>query len=319
MFRGRKFIIILLLGITGLVLLTSVSVPIQFSSTARVPYSLDRTMDQFRSTAQLSKWFYPFLTADPSTVGQLTGSSIGLYTDEDQVELIKAIPGTVELAVETAEMKNYYTFHISADPSNRKHCIVDLSVYRTIWKRWFDQDPTDELVVKSLKELEAFTNNTERFYGVAIKKELITDSCYLFMTAQVTDSSKAGVSKQLFDSLVHYITTQEQDWKGRRIFYEQPGDSAQLAIFTGTVVPCSMLTSAALGIGQKKLPAGKHQLTAVYQGSYKNISQVYKALDQYRKDYSLVGMMLPFEDFLSPGYGFRPDDFVKIKVCLPVL
>ena len=80
-----------------------------------------------------------------------------------------------------------------------------------------------------------------------------------------------------------------------------------------------MPTSAALGIGQKKLPSGKEQLTAVYEGPYKDIHLAYKAMDQYRKDYSLVGLMLPFEDFLSPGYGYAPDDTVKIKICLPVL
>ncbi|MCF1716170.1 hypothetical protein L0U88_16130 [Flavihumibacter sp. RY-1] len=300
MLKGRKFIIILLLGMTGLVLLSSVSVPIQFSSRAKVPYSLDRTMDQFRSTDQLAKWFLK-------------------NSDEDKVEVISSKPGTIEMEVETEEMSREYSIHISADPANRKHCIVDLSVYRTIWKRWFDPDPTDELVVASLKELEAFTNDTQRFYGYAINKEQITDSCYLFMTAHVTDSTKAMVTKQLFDSLSHYIQTQEQDWNGRRIFYEQPGDSSQLNIFTGTVVTCSMPTSAALGIGQKKLPSGKEQLTAVYEGPYKDIHLVYKAMDQYRKDYSLVGLMLPFEDFLSPGYGYAPDDTVKIKICLPVL
>ncbi len=300
MLKGRKFIIILLLGITGLVLLTSVSVPIQFSSKAKVPYSLDRTMDQFTVDSQLNKWF---LKAE----------------QDDNIELIEAQPGTVELAVETQELKKKYTFHISADPQNRKHCIVDLSVYRTIWKRWFDPDPTDELVVANLKELEAFTNDTERFYGYVINKELITDSCYLFMAAHVMDSTKAKVTKQLFDSLVQYIQKQEHDWNGRRIFYAQPGDSAQLNIFTGTVVTCSLPTSATLGIGQKKLPFGKQQLSAVYEGPYKDIQLVYKALDQYRKDYSLVGLMLPFEDFLSPGYGYEPDELVRIKVCYPIL
>ena len=298
--KGRKFIIILLLGITGLILLSSVSVPIQFSSKAKVPYTLDRTMEQFSSDTQLKKWF---LKAEK----------------EDRVELIEVKPGTVKLSVETQGLQKNYTFHISADLQNRKYCIVDLSVYRTIWKRWFDPDPTDELMVASLKELEAFTNNTQRFYGYDIKKEPITDSCYLFMTAHVTDSTRAIVTKQLFDSLTHYIQVKEQDWHGRRIFYEQPGDSAQLNIFIGTVVTCSLPTSAALGIGQKKLPSGKQQLTAVYEGPYKDIHLVYKAMDQYRKDYSLVGLMLPFEDFLSPGYGYAPDELVRIKVCYPIL
>lgn len=300
MLKGRKFIIILLLGITGLILLSSVAVPIQFSSKAKVPYSLDRTMDQFRSDTQLNKWFLK-------------------SEQEDKVELMEAKPGTVKLLVETQELQKKYTFHISADPQNRKHCIVDLSMYRTIWKRWFDPDPTDELVVASLKELEVFTNDTQRFYGYVISKEPITDSCYLFMTAQVTDSTKTTVTRQLFDSLIQYIQTQKQEWKGRRIYYEQAGDSSNFTIFTGAVVSCSVETNAALGIGRKTLPAGNQRLSVLYEGPYKNIRLVYKALDQYRKDYSLVGLRLPFEDFLSPGYGYAPDELVRIKVCYPIL
>jgi hypothetical protein len=319
MLKGRKFIIILLLGVTGLVLLTSVSVPIQFSATAKVPYSLNRTMDQFRTAEQLRKWFHPFVNADSSEIGKLDGERSGLYMDGHGIELVADKPGHIVLAIETDDIERRVDFSISADPSVKGHCLVEASVYRTIWKRWIDPDPIDQQVVNSLKELEAFTNDTQRFYGFVIKKEEITDSCYLFMTKTILPDEKAAATTQLFDSLINHIKTHPVEWSGRRIFYQQPTDSGRINIFTGVVVSCILERQVALGIGQKKLPAGKQMLTAEFKGVYKDIDKVYKAIDQYRKDYSLVGYMLPFEDLLSPGFGFQPEDKIRIKLCYPIL
>lgn len=319
MLKGRKFIIILFLGLTGLVLLSSVLVPIQFSSKARVPYSLERTMDQFRSAKQLVKWFHPFVHTHPSELGRLTGGAIGLYSNDKQVELISEVPGKIELAVETKQLKRSYTFLISADPENRKHSIVELVVYRSVWKRWFDPAPTDELAVSSLKELEAFTNDTERFYGYKIQEEAVQDSSFLFLSATIRQDEKAGNTKLLFDSLVNYLKSENVEWKGRRIYYEQPVDSLHTTIFTGVAVPDSLRPDSSMGIGKKQLPYGNKRLTIYFDGPYRNISQAYKVLDQYRKDYSLIGYMSPFEDYLSPGYGYLPDEVVKIKICYPVI
>ncbi|KYP15558.1 GyrI-like domain-containing protein [Flavihumibacter sp. CACIAM 22H1] len=319
MLKGRKFIIILLLGITGLVLLTSVSVPIQFSSTARVPYSLTRTMDQFRTADQLRKWFHPFVNADSSEIGVLEGEKTGLFMEGHGIALASQKPGQISMAVETDDVERRVNFTISADPDAKGHCLVEASVYRTIWKRWIDPDPIDEQIVESLKELETFTNDTQRFYGFVIKRETITDSCYLFMTKTIAPDEKAAATKELFNNLIQYLKTHPVDWSGRRIYYQQPTDSNRIHIFTGVVVSCMLENHPDLGIGQKTLPAGKQMLTAEFKGAYKDIDKAYKALDQYRKDYSLVSYMLPFEDLLSPGFGFLPEDKIRVKVCLPIL
>lgn len=319
MLKGRKFIIIFFLGFTGLVLLSSVSVPIQFTSQASVPYSLDRTMDQFRSPRQLAKWFIPFSIADSANLHFRGGHEPSVSMEEYTLRLLLVKPAHIEMAVQSDGLERHYTFLMSADPEQKKNCLVKFSVYRTVWKRWIDPDPVDEQVVQSLRELEAFTTNTKRFYGFTINKETILDSSYLYLTQSVTPAEKAKSSRLLFDSLINYVHTNKVNWNGKRIFYQLPDDSGQVKIFAGVVVSCCLEENPPMGIGKKEFPVGKQMLTTEYKGPYQFINNAYKAIDQYRRDYSMPAYMVPYEDLLSPGFGFEPEDTVHIEICSPIL
>jgi effector-binding domain-containing protein len=319
MLKGRKFIAISFLGITGLVLLSSVSVPIQYSAQASVPYSLDPTTHQFQSMQQLAKWFLPYAQTNSSRLHFIDGLEPGIVMEDHSLRLLSVTPGQIDLSVEADGLEKQYSFFIRPDPKQRGKSIVKLSLFRTAWKRWIDPDPVDREVIQSLYALEAFTNDTKRVYGFPIRQTVLTDSCYLFMSETVPPEMKARRTSILFDSLIHFVHRSRVEWGGKRIYFEQHSEDNQLKVFTGVVVSCSIEEQPAKGFGRKTLPTGQKMLVTTFEGPYKEVEKAYKALEQYRRDYSLVSYITPFEDLLSPGAGYSPEDTVRINICSPIL
>jgi hypothetical protein len=318
MFKGRKFSFILLFGILSMLLLFSVSIPLSFKSKAFVPYTLDKTMQQLRMPEQLGKWFFPFANIDTALVQKITSSKPGLSVGEWKLIVENASPAQADLSLSYEGTDRIYNFIVSPDPRGNKNCIVTMPINNTFWKRMVDPDPIDEIAIRSIKNLNDFTNDTKRYYGFRIRREKVTDSSFLYITTAIRPDFKAVGVKLLFDSLMKYVTENKIRYSGKRIFYSQMREPGQLQIFASVAVNGPVKADSTDGISKKTMLIGQNLLVADYKGPYKNVSSVYKALDQYKRDYSLVSTAMPFEDFQTAGYGFQPDDSVVLKVCYPI-
>ena len=67
----------------------------------------------------------------------------------------------------------------------------------------------------------------------------------------------------------------------------------------------------------KHMPYQKNLLEAEFDGIYKNVDSVYRALEAYKEDRSLINMAIPYQKFLTPGYGFSDTQRVRINVYYP--
>lgn len=318
MLKGRKFIIILLLGVAGLLLLISVTIPFTFNTRARVPYTLDKTMEQIRLPAQLEKWFYPFADYDTLLVKKSFSPRPTLISTDFELVVENASPANATLKLTEDGNSRRFNIAILPDPGNSRSCIVKLRLKSTFWKRMIDPDPLEEVAIRSIKNLGEFTNDTRRFYGFTITRQTVTDSSYLYITATVKPDQKVYGTKLLFDSLAAFARKKNINWNGKRIFYSQLTSPEELQLFASIAINSPVDLYPAEGISKKMMPLGKSLLVADYKGDYKGVSAAFRALEQYKRDYSLVSMAIPFEDFITPGYGFAPDDLVEIKVCYPV-
>lgn len=318
MLKGRKFVIILLLGVAGMLLLISVTIPFTFSTKAMVPYSLDKTMEQVRLPAQLEKWFFPFARFDTQLIKKSLSPRPLLSTTDHELLVESSSPATAILKLTEEGNSKRFNIVILPDPQNSRSCIVKLPIRSTFWKRMIDPDPLDELAISSIKNLGEFTNDTKRFYGFHINREAVTDSSYLYITTTVKPDQKVTGTKLLFDSLAAFATKNNITWNGKRIFYSQLTSPDELQLFASIAINSAVGLNPAEGISKKMMPMGKNLLVADFRGAYKDVAAAFRALEQYKRDYSLVSMAIPFEDFKTPGYGFAPEDTVEIKVCYPV-
>lgn len=304
MLRRRKFLSVLVLGMLSLLLLLSVSVPLTFTTRAFVPFSLNKTMEQLEQPQQISKWFLP--------------ASDGIPQSEHRVSVVDAMPGYITFSLLYDGTKKQFPVVVSRDPANSRNCIVSLPVVNTLWKEFIDPDPHDDIMDNSIRNLERFTNSTRLYYGYPIARTTSTDSSSLYITTS-TDSTKcstqAGV---LLDSLIHYAALNNIRYFGKRIHYSRLQNSDSVQIFASILVNSTAEPKPSAGIIMKPVSAGKDVLVAEYSGPYRNVPAVYKALEQYKKDYALVSASVPYEEYQSPGYGFLPDDSVQLKVCIPV-
>lgn len=318
MLKGRKFVIILLLGIAGTLLLISVTIPITFNTKVKVPYTLDKTMEQLRLPVQLGKWFLPFANYDTQLVKKSFYPKPSISSTDHELVVESAKPANAVLILTENGHSKRFNISVLPDPSNSRSCIVKLPVSNTIWQRMIDPDPLDEIAISGIKNLGGFTNDTKRFYGFSIHRETVKDSSYLYKTITVRPNQKTEGTKLLFDSLISFVRNNNITWNGKRIFYSQLTGPEELQIFASIAINSPVGLYPAEGITKKMMPVGKNLLVADYKGAYKNVTAVFRALEQYKRDYSLVSMAIPFEDFKTPGYGFAPDDIVEIKVCYPV-
>jgi len=318
MLRRRKFLSVLLLGMLSLLLLISVSVPMTFTTRAFVPYSLNKTMEQLEQPLQISKWFLPFADIDTTTVTRPLGVPQRISSSTHAVSVKNAMPGYVTLALKCEGMEKQYHVIVSRDPKNNRYCIVSLPVINTLWKKFIDPDPHDDIMYRSIKNLEKFTNDTRLYYGYTIKRKKVDDSTSLYITASIGKTRCPQQARLLFDSLIHYAAANNISYSGKRIQYSRISNSDSLQIFASIIVNSSAEQNLSEGIIRKPaLPAGE-LLEAEYSGPYRDVTAVYKALEQYKKDYALVSASVPYEEYYSPGYGFLPDDSVQLKVCIPV-
>ncbi|ULQ52539.1 hypothetical protein [Flavihumibacter fluvii] len=318
MLKGRKFLSIFVLGMTSFLLLLSVSIPISFKTRAHVPFTLGKTMEQFTAVKQLNKWFLPFAEMDSSQFASEEFPATSIKGGKNEITILTAKPGSISLGFSDAGVERDYRFLVTRDPKKHNSCIVTMSLDNTIWKRMIDPDPIDEMVMHSLKNLEKFTSNTELFYGYPIYTSAITDSSFLYLTAVIDPFQKAKGTRLLFDSLFQYSRQNNISNTGKRIFSSQAMNNSELRIFTGIAINSKSKINPATGITIKKMSAGKKLLVADYKGKYKDITAVYKALEQYKRDYQLASMEIPFEEFLTPGNGYEPEDSVSVKVCYPI-
>ena len=318
MLRRRKFLSVLLLGMLSLLLLLSVSVPLTFTTRAFVPFTLNKTMEQLEQPQQISKWFLPFADMDTLLVTSNLGVSQRKQQSDHMVSVVDAMPGYVTYSLVFEGTEKRFPVVVSRDPLNGRNCIVSLPVVNTLWKEFIDPDPHDEVMDNSIRNLERFTNSTRLYYGYTIARTTATDSSSLYITTS-TDSTKfsteAGI---LLDSLIQYAALNNIQYFGKRIHYRRQQNTDSVQISASIMVNSTAEPKPSAGIIMKPVSAGKDVLVVEYSGPYRNVPAVYKALEQYKKDNSLVGASVPYEEYHSPGYGFLPDDSVQLKVCVPV-
>ncbi len=308
----------MMLGILSILLLLSVTIPITFTTVAHVPYSMDKTMEQLTTADQLSKWFLPFANLNGSRYTKSQQPSAHLKASQHELRVISARPDVAILSFRHEQEQKRYRFQVNPGKKNSRNATVSITLINTAWERFFDQQEVDKEVIQSLRNLQEFTNSTKRFYGFEIRRDKLTDSTLLFITRSVTPEQKSQATRQLFDSLTQYVQKKKIAYNGKRIFFSQLMHPGELQIFAGLSVNSNFVPSPADGISKRTLPAGKDMLVANFKGPYREVENVYKALEQYRRDHALVSAGMPFEDFQTAGYGFGPEDVVELKVCNPI-
>lgn len=281
-----------------MLVLVSVSIPINFTTRVQVPFALDKTLQLFTDDSLRQKWF-------PEQSNR-------------QMIVNKAMPGTIDLTLALDDEKQDYDLQVTRESQAQQTSTISLTLTKTLWRRFIEYDPLDATLTSSLRNLESVTNNTEKFYGFPIRQVKSADSLFLYASTVIDPDHPTEGARLLFDTLLQYAKTKGLTVSSRKIFSSQLLSSTELRIFAGIAIAVPIAIPAATGITLKQMSAGKKVLMLDYKGPYNKIALAYKALEQYKKDNQLANLDIPYEvwdDYTVPG---APDDPVHLNIYNPV-
>lgn len=292
--KKMKWILIMLTIMVALVLLL---LPSDVEVTVRVPLPLERVMAEFETTERVKKWFN---TADSG------------YT----ITIEKANPFEFIFVHEKLGKNTPLRFVVSPDTADSK---ITKIVYRYSDGIFMSEaGRLKEQVALSVRQLADSLSSTSYVYGYNIKETTVTDSSFLFQQKVVKRTEEQVATRQLFDELLAYAGKRGAGYNGVRIFYSQPMPDNRVALFGSIGVNIYTPTRPDENIQYKMMPYGKKLLIMDYEGPYGKTKELYNVLEEFKRNNNLVSMAIPFQKFLSEGYGFADSQVVKTRISYPV-
>lgn len=286
------------------------------NKTIRVPYPPFRVAEQISTPFNLSKWMLPFSAdgANPDIQNQAGHKAVRLANDS-AILTIKSVFNT-EIDLYTNGDHHGFSYQVSPDTANVGSDIT-MSYKTTLLQKWMGGGDAIKSAENSFENLKEYLQDSKRFYGYEIRTVSVVDTSFLFIRETVPLSEKRTATKKLFEQLIKYAEEHNAGYNGIRIFYPLVTDD-KITLFASIGVSNQVTPPANSPIQYKMMPFEKKLLEADYQGAYGKADKVFEALEQYKADFNLTSMAIPFQKFLSDGYDFADDQIVQLKVYYPV-
>jgi hypothetical protein len=292
--KKMKWILIMLTIMVALVLLL---LPSDVEVTVRVPLPLERVMAEFETMERVKKWLN---TADSG------------YT----ITIEKANPFEFIFIHEKSGKNTPLRFVVSPDTADSK---ITKIIYRYSDGIFMGEDGKLKAeVALSVRQLSDSLSSTSYVYGYNIKETTVTDSSFLFQQKVVNRTEEQVATQQLFDELLAYAAKRGAGYNGVRIFYSQTMPDNRVALLGSIGVNIYTPTRPDENIQYKMMPYGKKLLIMDYEGPYGKTKELYSVLEEFKRNNNLVSMAIPFQKFLSEGYGFADSQVVKTRISYPV-
>jgi effector-binding domain-containing protein len=237
--------------------------------------------------------------------------------DKYQFHVISSNPAGVTVKAEQANIQSIYI--VSAYPDSISSNTHIRWTTLTSGFDWLKQKlffPADNPELR-LGELKGYFENTKAFYGFDINMGKVEDSLVLTKDTMVRKAELTTALGQLFKELQDYANKAHLrtniDSCRMATFYDEKQDSIHIAAGIPIASRVSLVQD---GIRLLEMPAKGKILVGKYQGPYKDLSTLYRAMRKYIFDKQFVVAGAPYEKFLSSP---RDSLNMKIELHFPVL
>lgn len=310
----KKKITVVALLIAVLALLWVFFVPSVQKNEVVINAPVIRVQQQLASVKSISRWYLPFAGTDTASI-KISGNN--KIEANNQSLLITHITG-VSAAYQVSEngTSKDVLFTVIADSAG--HSRVTLSYTSTLWGRLTGGSAVTANAGKSLQHLKEYFEDTKKMYGFEMEVVELTDTAFLFTSKVVANSAKKEAFKSQYASLIQYAGKKNMGYNGIRIFYTSPFGNDSIHIFTSIGINNPQNASLEGEFSLKKMPYKGKLLSAYYQGSFKNINSVIKAMEQFKADNSMTSMAIPFIKPITEGIDFDDAQIVQARAYYPV-
>ena len=294
----RKRLKWLLMLLTAAVALIFLIVPTNEEVIVRIPLPLERVMKEFETPENLRKWFYP---ADSARY---------------QLSVNKANP--FEFILTNTSKALTIPLRVIVSPDTTDPALTKI-IYR-YQKSWLPGEPGrfKKASAEAIQKLGELLATTTYVYGYKISVVTVTDSSFFFQQRIVKKINVQPETKKLFDDLIARAEKIGAGYNGVRIFYSQPLNKEEEVIYGSIGVNSGSDKDPGNNIQFKMMPYGKKLLVLDYEGPYGKTKDLYGILEEYKRNNNLVSMAIPFQKFITPGYGFADSQVVKSRISYPI-
>jgi len=294
----RKKLKWLLMLLTAAVALIFLIVPTNEEVIVRIPLPLERVMKEFETPENLRKWFYP-------------ADSAGY-----QLSVNKANP--FEFILTNTSETLTIPLRVIVSPDTTDPALTKI-IYR-YQKSWLPGETGrfKKASAEAIQKLGELLATTSYVYGYKISVATVTDSSFFFQQRIVQKVNVQPETKKLFDELIARAEKIGAGYNGVRIFYSQPLNKEEEVIYGSIGVNSGSDKDPGTNIQFKMMPYGKKLLVLDYEGPYGKTKDLYDILEEYKRNNNLVSMAIPFQKFITPGYGFADSQVVKSRISYPI-
>jgi len=307
-------LIILFIGIFGF----SAFYPQTYRHEIKVPVSVNKTPEHIINAKNLAKWWLPFATGDSSReiISSTPHQKVSL--GNDYIEVLESNSVNTMIIAGNENSARTIVLQVTPDNVDINNSSVTLIYKSTLLRKLFGEDDIIKNALASLNNFKTYLGSTKLIYGYDIQRVKVKDTAFIFGSDTVPSNQKLQGTISLYKKLVDFSKEKKAVYNGVRIFHSQAIEGNKVILFAGIGIENPITTNPGDKFQYKGMPGGKNLLVVEYEGKYSEIPDIYSSLKKYIEEHKLVSMAIPFEKFISEGFGFADSQQVKVLVTYPI-
>ncbi len=314
---SRKIIVV-----SAVVLIVSIAIialfyPRKHTVSVMVPLPIERTIAQFTQPDRVKKWFKPFEEADTTGLKKM-GAKWVLQSGNQSLQVAAASSFSVALLLSDGNRSLPLIYQVQMDSGYTDQSRVVFRYKSNVFGNFNGRNQLIEQAVENLHGLESFTSNTLRFYGLDIRRKLVTDSAYLFTQKTVARNQVGQTAASLIQNLRGYALQKKLEITGTAIVNINNLSADSVRVSTGLSTSTYFRAALTDPITYRTMPFGKRLLEAPFKGKYSDLPAAFRALELYARDHLLTNMAIPYGKYGSDQVTYSDHDLIDMLVYFPV-
>ncbi len=306
--RGILFFVIIIVGVFSYITLYNKT----YTTQIKINASLLKINNSITYIDNIAKWYI----LPSGKTGLVVSNKLINQKDTATISKLSAMSCLLKVAKGDGYKNVLYTI----TEESKQIQSVSLSYKNTVWGNNFDQNIIVESAKKSLLNLKTYIEDTKITYGYKIENTLVSDTTFLFTSRAVSNKNKKEAILNLYQSLIKTSEKFDAGFNGVKIFYITLLGQDSLRLYTGIGITKNIDTIPLYGeYTLKRMPYQKNLILGYYNGPFYNISDFFKALENYRVDNNKTSMAIPFIKFENSDFNFDDSTIINVKGYYPIL
>jgi effector-binding domain-containing protein len=283
-------------------------IPVSQSHTVSVDLSFDKLLYQVNDLKHWKAWW-------PDSTSQTIGDTV-FKTSSSTYVLKRKDPLRITLSQDNNSILNFISVEPNGDNSTAILRWKQVSYIKTAINQKFklligkERHSIDEL----LKQIKDHVEDPVKYYGFNIRIEPVIDTFVLVKRQQCLKENIPSCLRELFASLQGQLDKAYYRGRAEKMFFVDSSRTDSIVIIAGISIERRLDILSPFEI--KTMPKA-HIVVGDYEGDYKHIDLIHKAMVRYMSDHHISAVAVPYEKINVIPQTRQDSLHVKVKVYYP--